>query len=80
MYRRTGSSESRGDTSPNSDLNGAPNLRRAVGELSSAISSLTCSARSSRLRSSGRKRGQRADTKRKKEGELAESGSRRVEG
>jgi hypothetical protein len=51
MYRSIGSSESTGDTSPNSDLNGAPNRCRAVGELSSDISHLTCSDTSSRLRS-----------------------------
>lgn len=51
MYRRMGSSESSGDTSPYSDLNGAPNRRRAVGELSSEISHLTCSDISSRFRS-----------------------------
>ncbi len=49
-----GSSESNGETSPNSDLKGAPNRRSAVGELSSDISHLTCSATSSRLRSKGR--------------------------
>lgn len=46
-----GRSESTGATSPNSDLNGAPNRRRAVGELSSAISLRTWRAISSRLRS-----------------------------
>ena len=51
MYRSIGSSESRGDTSPKSDLNGAPNRRRAVGEFSSEISHLTCSETSSRFRS-----------------------------
>jgi hypothetical protein len=51
MYRRMGSSESSGDTSPNSDLKGAPNRRSAVVELSSLISHFTCSEMSSRFRS-----------------------------
>ena len=42
IYLKIGRSESRGLTSPNSDLNGAPNLCSAVGELSSVISNLTC--------------------------------------
>lgn len=46
-----GRSESTGATSPNSDLNGAPKRRRAVGEFSSAISLRTWWAISSRLRS-----------------------------
>lgn len=54
MYRKMGSSESSGDTSPYSDLKGAPNRRNAVGELSSAISHFTCSETSSRLRSANR--------------------------
>jgi hypothetical protein len=51
-----GSSESRGETSPTSDLKGAPKRFRAVGELSSDTSYLTCSAMSSRLRSGRRTR------------------------
>lgn len=51
MYLRIGSSESTGATSPNSDLKGAPKRLRAVGELSSAISLLTCSAINSRFKS-----------------------------
>lgn len=46
-----GNSDSWGETSPRSDRKGAPNRWRAVGELSSLISQLTCSAMSSRLRS-----------------------------
>lgn len=46
-----GRSESTGAISPNSDLNGAPNRRKAVGEFSSAISLLTCRLISSRFRS-----------------------------
>jgi len=52
-YRRIGSSESKGETSPKSDLKGAPNLCNAVGELSSVISNLTCWDMSSRFRSTG---------------------------
>lgn len=51
MYRKIGSSESRGETSPNGDLKGAPNRRSAVGELSSLISHLVCWEMSSRFKS-----------------------------
>ena len=51
-----GSSESSGETSPCSDLKGAPKRRRAVGVLSSLISHLTCSETSSRLRSAASNR------------------------
>jgi hypothetical protein len=51
MYRKIGRSESRGEISPKSDLNGAPNLCSAVGELSSMISYLTCWEMSSRFKS-----------------------------
>lgn len=51
MNRRIGNSESYGVTSPRSDLKGAPNRRRAVGELSSLISQRTCSEMSSLFRS-----------------------------
>ena len=54
MYRRIGRSESKGLTSPRSDLKGAPNLCNAVGEFSSVISNLTCWEISSRLRSAAR--------------------------
>ena len=46
-----GNSESTGATSPISDLKGAPNRRRAVGDASSVISYWTCLLISSRLRS-----------------------------
>ncbi len=59
MYLRMGNSESSGDTSPKSDLKGAPNRRSAVGELSSEISHLTCSEMSSRFKSRGRPVSQR---------------------
>lgn len=51
MYLRIGRSESKGDTSPRSDLNGAPNLCNAVGEFNSVISNLTCWEINSRFRS-----------------------------
>lgn len=51
MYLRIGSSESKGDTSPRSDLNGAPNLCNAVGEFNSVISNFTCCEINSRFRS-----------------------------
>jgi len=51
MNRSIGKSESIGDTSPRSDLNGAPKRRRAVGELNSEISYLTSCDMRSRLRS-----------------------------
>jgi len=51
MYLRIGSSESRGETSPKSDLKGAPKRCNAVGEFSSVISYLTCWDMSSRFRS-----------------------------
>lgn len=51
MNRSIGNSESYGVTSPRSDLKGAPNRRRAVGELSSLISQRTCSEMSSLFRS-----------------------------
>jgi hypothetical protein len=51
MYRNIGKSESKGETSPWSDLKGAPNRSSAVGEFNSVISNLTCWEISSRLRS-----------------------------
>ena len=51
MYRRSGSSESSGGTSPASERNGAPNLCNAVDELSSLISYIVCCAISSLFRS-----------------------------
>ena len=51
MYRRRGSSESSGATSPASDLKGAPKRLRAVGVFSSDISYFVCCDMSSRLRS-----------------------------
>ena len=59
MYLRMGNSESSGETSPKSDLKGAPNRRSAVGELSSEISHLTCSEMSSRFKSRDRPVSQR---------------------
>ena len=53
MYLKIGRSESRGETSPKSDLKGAPNRCRAVGEFNSVISNLVCWAISSRFRSAG---------------------------
>jgi hypothetical protein len=51
IYRRRGSSESSGATSPASDRNGAPKRCRAVGVFSSEISYLVCCEMSSRFRS-----------------------------
>jgi hypothetical protein len=63
MYLRIGRSESNGETSPKSDLNGAPNLCNAVGELSSVISNLTCWEMSSRFKSVRHIRSQICDPK-----------------
>lgn len=52
MYLNSGKSESTGATSPYSDLNGAPNLCKAVVEASSDISYTACCEMSSLFKSS----------------------------